>query len=186
MQNRNVLNQTKTLAALAVFSAISVVLVALIHFPIFPAAAYLEYDPADIPILICAFVFGPWAGLMMTLVVAFIQGFTVSAQSGVYGIIMHAVATGTYISLAGFIYRRKQNPLFAGVGITAGAAAMALVMAGANLLITPAFTGMPVGAVKDLLIPIIIPFNLIKAGVNGFIAFALYKPVAIAAKKVGL
>ena len=39
--------------------AISVALVYFIHFPIFPAVAFLEYDPADIPILIGTFAFGP-------------------------------------------------------------------------------------------------------------------------------
>ena len=49
--------QTKVrkLATMAMLVAISIVLVYLIHFPIFPGAAFLEYDPADIPILIGAF-----------------------------------------------------------------------------------------------------------------------------------
>ncbi|MFQ9412551.1 MAG: hypothetical protein ACLR1T_18100 [Evtepia gabavorous] len=37
-------------------------LVYVIHFPIFPAASFLEYDPADIPILIGTFAYGPLAG----------------------------------------------------------------------------------------------------------------------------
>ena len=36
-------------------AAISVVLVWLFHFPIFPAAPFLEYDPTIIPIAIGAF-----------------------------------------------------------------------------------------------------------------------------------
>ena len=43
---------TVRLAKMAMLVAISIVLVALIHVPIFPAVAFLEYDPADIPILI--------------------------------------------------------------------------------------------------------------------------------------
>lgn len=43
---------TRQLVVMAMLTAISVVFVSLIHFPIFPAAAFLEYDPADIPILI--------------------------------------------------------------------------------------------------------------------------------------
>lgn len=37
--------------------AIAIVLVYFIHFPIFPAVAFLEYDPADIPILMGTFAF---------------------------------------------------------------------------------------------------------------------------------
>ena len=41
--------KTTKLAKMAMLVAVSIVLVALIHFPIFPAVAFLEYDPADIP-----------------------------------------------------------------------------------------------------------------------------------------
>ncbi len=37
---------------MAMLVAVSVVLVYLVHFPIFPAAPFLEYDPADIPNMI--------------------------------------------------------------------------------------------------------------------------------------
>ena len=69
---------------MAMLIAVSIVLVALIHFPIFPAVAFLEYDPADIPILIGTFAFGPVAGVLLTIVTAIIQGTTVSAPQVVY------------------------------------------------------------------------------------------------------
>ena len=65
----NVNPKISRLAKLGVLAALSVVLVFFIHFPIFPAASYLEYDPADIPIMIATFAFGPWYGLLMTVVV---------------------------------------------------------------------------------------------------------------------
>ena len=45
----------RKLTVMAMLVAVSVILVYLLHFPLFPAAAFLEYDPADIPILIGAF-----------------------------------------------------------------------------------------------------------------------------------
>ncbi|MBR2619362.1 MAG: ECF transporter S component, partial [Firmicutes bacterium] len=45
-------NNTLKLAKMGMLVAVSIVLVYFIHFPIFPAVAFLEYDPADIPILI--------------------------------------------------------------------------------------------------------------------------------------
>ena len=94
MEQKNRRISTRQLVSMAMLGAISIVLVAVIHFPLIPAAAFLEYDPADIPILICAFAYGPLAGLLLTVVVCFIQGFTVSAQSGIIGIVMHIFATG--------------------------------------------------------------------------------------------
>lgn len=50
--------QSVKIAKMAMLVAVSIVLVMIIHFPIFPAVAFLEYDPADIPILIGTFAFG--------------------------------------------------------------------------------------------------------------------------------
>jgi riboflavin transporter FmnP len=172
------MNKTRKLTAMAVLAALSIVLVALIHFPIFPAAPYLEYDPADIPVLICGFAFGPAAGIAVAAAAAMIQGLTVSAQSGIYGIIMHIAATATYVTVTSLIYRRHKTRKTAAVSLVFGTLAMTVVMALANLVVTPAFTGMPVSAVAELLIPIIIPFNLIKAGVNGIVTFFVYKSVS--------
>lgn len=52
---RNVSANTRKLTTLAMLAALAIVLVALIHFPLVPAAPFLEYDPADIPIFIGTF-----------------------------------------------------------------------------------------------------------------------------------
>lgn len=109
MEQKNRRISTRQLVSMAMLGAISIVLVAVIHFPLIPAAAFLEYDPADIPILICAFAYGPLAGLLLTVVVCFIQGFTVSAQSGIIGIVMHIFATGCCVLVTGNIYIKKQD-----------------------------------------------------------------------------
>ncbi len=53
----------KKMVMMAMLAAISIVLVNFIHFPIFPSAPFLEYDMADVPILIGTFLFGPLNGL---------------------------------------------------------------------------------------------------------------------------
>lgn len=175
------MTNTRKLTTMAILTALSVCFVALIHFPIFPAVAFLEYDPADIPILICSFAFGPAAGFIVTVIAAFIQGFTVSAQSGIYGIIMHIIATGAYVLASGLFYRKHKTKKMAAVAILIGTAAMVVCMFFANLVITPYFmmgavNGATVSAVLSLM-PFILLFNLIKAGVNGAVTFFLYKRV---------
>lgn len=162
---------------MAMLVAVSIVLVMIIHFPIFPAVAFLEYDPADIPILIGTFAFGPLAGVVLTVVTSLIQGLTVSAASGVYGIIMHIIATSTLTLVAGTVYRRNKTKKSAVIGLIAGTAAMAVVMFFANMLITPAFTGMPLAGVMKLM-PFIILFNIVKAGINSVVTFLLYKRIS--------
>lgn len=56
---------TRQLVSMAMLGAISIVLVSVVHFPLIPAAPFLEYDPADIPILIGTFAYGPLAGLLI-------------------------------------------------------------------------------------------------------------------------
>jgi len=168
--------RTVMLAKMGMLVAVSIVLVWLIRIP-FPLLPFLEYDPADIPILVGTFAFGPIGGIVLTVITALVQGLTVSAASGPYGIVMHIIATGTFVLVAGFIYRWKKTRKTALIAVICGALAMILIMIPANLLVTPLFMGMPRAAIYPLL-PAIISFNAMKAGINGAITFILYKPIS--------
>lgn len=175
-------------ATLGMLAAISTVLVLFVHFPIFPTATFLEYDPADIPILIGTFLFGPWSGLLLTFVVCLIQGFTVSfAMGGMSGILMHLWprrhGAGGRIHLSAW-----QEPQ----ACHCGPHCRRSDHDGGHDPLQPhhhpqAFTGAPVNAVADMLLPIIVPFNLIKAGANCLVTFFVYKPIqqALQARKKG-
>lgn len=171
-------DKTRRITILGLMAAVSIILVYFIRFPIFPAAPFLEYDPADIPIFICTFLFGPWWGLGLTVVVSFIQGFTVSAGSGIIGVMMHIFATGSFALVAGCIYRRNKSRKGAVAALLAGVAAMVAMMVVWNLVFTPIFMGTPREAVLQMLVPVIIPFNLIKAGANAAVTFLVYKKLA--------
>ena len=179
-ENRN--HNTVRLAKMGMLVAIAIVLVYFIHFPIFPAVAFLEYDPADIPILMGTFAFGPVAGILLTVVTAVIQGVTVSAASGLYGIIMHIISTSTLVIVAGVIYQKHKTRKTALIGLVCGVLAMTVVMIGANMIITPLFMGVPRNVVWQLM-PFIAGFNAIKAGINGIVTFLLYKRICIETKR---
>ncbi len=170
--------KTKKLTTMAMLVAISVVLLYLVRFPIFPAASFLEYDPADIPILVGTLLYGPTAGLILTVVASVIQGFTVSAASGWIGVLMHIFATGTMVLVAGNIYKLTKSRLGGAVGLFAGTIAMTAVMVAWNLIFTPIFMGAPREAVEAMIMPIIVPFNLIKGGVNCAVTFFVYKSIS--------
>lgn len=174
-ENRNY--NTVRLAKMGMLVAVSIVLVYFVHFPIFPAVSFLEYDPADIPILMGTFAFGPLAGIALTVITAVIQGLTVSAASGVYGIIMHIISTSTLVIVAGLIYKRHKTKKTALVGLLCGVLAMTIIMVGANMVITPLFMGVPRNVVWQLM-PFIAGFNAIKAGINGLVTFLLYKRIS--------
>ncbi len=170
---------TKRLTFMALMTAISVVLVYLVRLPIIPAAPFLEYDPADIPIFYVTFLLGTPYGLLLTVVVSVIQGLTVSAGSGPIGIVMHIFATGSYCIAAGLTANRtikKTRLLLAAfVGVIVMTGSMVLW----NLLITPYYLNVPLSAVQSLLVPAIIPFNLIKAGLNSVAAVLLAMTIRV-------
>ena len=98
---RNDSANTRKLTTLAMLAALAIVPVALIHFPLVPAAPFLEYDPADIPIFIGTFLFGPAAGLALTAVVCVIRGVTVARPAAPSASSCIFLATGTFVLLAG-------------------------------------------------------------------------------------
>ena len=107
-----------------------------------------------------------------------IQGLTVSAASSWIGIVMHILATGSFCVLAGLIYRRRHTRGGAALALAVGTLTQTLVMVGCNLVFTPLFMGAPVGEVVAMLVPAIIPFNLMKAALNSLVTFVIYKPIS--------
>ena len=167
---------TKTLTSLGVLAAFSVVLMLAIRIP-FPPAPFLEYDPADVPILIGAFLFGPIGGLVLTVLVSLLQGLTVSAGSGFIGIVMHFAATGCFAFLAGLLYQKSRTRKTAYISLALGVLLQTAIMAGMNLWLTPIYMETPREAVLAMMLPVIVPFNLIKAGVNALLTALIYKRI---------
>lgn len=166
------------LVKLGMLTALSIILVYAIRFPIFPAASYLEYDMADVPILIGTFLFGPWWGLGLTAVVSVLQWLLVSPGGMWVGAVMHFCATGSNVIAAGLIYRKMRSRKGALIGMGVGAVLQTLMMVPMNLIFTVNFFGVPYETVIALLPTAIIPFNAIKTVGNGIITFVLYKHAA--------
>lgn len=181
MNKKTVLQKT-VLAGL--FTALSLVLIALIRIPIIPAAPWLVLDGGDIPALLAGFLLGPWWGLAVNVASSLIQGFAFSSD-GIVGAAMHILSTGLFVVLSGALYRRFHTFRGALLSLLAGAAAFIAVILPVNVLITPAFYGMPTQAVVDLILPALLPFNAIKAAVNIALVLLLYKPISRAVKSFG-
>ena len=164
------------IAKLAMMTAVSVVLLLIIRLP-FPPAPFLVYDPADVPIYITAFAFGPAAGLIVTLIVCLIQAFMLGGD-GLYGFLMHFVATGIVAVVIGLMYAKSKTKKRAIAALVTGVIVATAVMCVMNLIITPLYMGAPRSAVVAMLPTAIIPFNLLKAGLNSVLTFILYKRVS--------
>lgn len=163
----------KKITRLAVLCGLSVVLVWLIHFPIIPAAPFLEYDPADICILIAGLSYGTGAGLLTTVIVSVIQGMTVSVSSGWIGVLMHILSTGVFVSVSSLAYKKQGL----GTALFWGAVSMVIAMIPINLVFTGIFMGAGTETVAKMLMPAIIPFNAIKAGINAVLTGIIFKNI---------
>ena len=167
---------TAKLTKLGIMVAVSLVLLMLIRIP-FPPAPFLVYDPADIPIYITAFAFGPVEGLLVTLVVCIIQAFLLGGDL-FYGFIMHFVATGIVAVIIGMMYKRNKTRKTAVTALICGVITATVIMCIMNIIVTPHYMGAPVSAVIAMIPTVIIPFNLLKAGVNSIVTFLVYKRIS--------
>ncbi len=176
-------NNIIKLCIMAMLTALSIVLVYTVRMPLIPAAPFLEYDAADIPVLIGSMMLGPVSGIIILLAVCIIQALTVSASSGWIGFVMHFIASSVLVLVASGIYSRKKNTLSLIIGLVLGSLAMTAVMIPLNLVFTGIFLGAGTQTVIGMLIPAIIPFNLLKAGINSAVTFAVFTPIKEVLKK---
>ena len=173
--NKSSMN-TQKLAKLAMMTAVSLVLLLIVRIP-FPPAPFLVYDPADVPVYITAFAFGPVEGLTVTLVVCLLQAFGLGGD-GIYGFVMHFVATGIVAVVIGMMYRGSKTKKTAIKALITGVILTVIVMCLMNILVTPVYMGAPRSAVIAMVPTVIIPFNLLKAGINSVLTFILYKRIS--------
>ena len=173
--------KTKKLTATAMFCAIAFVTVALGRIPV---VLFLSYDPKDIVIALGGLIWGPLTACLISVVVSLIEMVTIS-DTGVIGLIMNILSTCSFACTASYIYKKKHSLKGAFVGLVMGSIAMICVMLLWNYLITPLYMNATRDEVVNLLLPVFLPFNLIKAGLNAGFTFLLYRPVISALRKSG-
>lgn len=162
------------MAQMGMLAAISIVLVAFVRIPLIPAVPFLEYDMADAPILIGTLLFGTVPSLTILFIVSVIQAFLFGGNGWV-GLVMHFFASGSLVVLVGLFYKHRQKFSSAVIGMVLGTIAMTVIMIPMNYIFTVHFFGTPKAVVDAMMLPGIIPFNLIKAGLNSIIAGIIFK-----------
>ena len=178
------------LTTTAVLAALSIVLMFMIRFPIFPAAAFYEMEFADVPLLICSWLFGPIYALASLLVVCVIQATTVSSASSLVGCLMHLLSSGLLIVIVS-LFKKKINKnkgiksfALRVLAALCGVIGVIAVMIPMNIWQASAFMGMPAAAFARDFLWICIAFNAIKAGANVLIYSLLSPQLAKVYKKL--
>lgn len=166
-------NKTKKLTTIGMLCALAYVVAAVGRIPLI---LFLKYDPKDIIIAIGGLIFGPLTSLLIVLIVSLVEMVTIS-ENGIIGCLMNIISSCSFACTAAFIYSKKRKLSGAIGGLICGWGCQIVVMLLWNYLITPFYMGYPREAVVELLIPVFLPFNLIKGGLNASITMLLYKPV---------
>lgn len=174
----------KTWVALAMLTAVAYVIMLLSKM--LPSVnGFLDFDFKDVVICIGGFIYGPLAAALVSIVVAFIEMFTVS-HTGPIGMLMNIIATCAFCCTATFVYKKRHTMNGAVVGLSCGVVALVVVMLLWNYLVTPIYQGFPREVIAAMLPTVFLPFNLVKGGMNMAATLLLYKPVVTALRKAGL
>ena len=176
MPNKNI----KRLAVCAMLIAVSF----LVTFctAMFKVSGFLSLDLKDAVLSMISLMYGPLYGFISVIAVALLEFITISS-TGVYGLIMNILASGTFVLVCGTVYKFKRN--FTGA-ILAGILtiiSVTAVMITANIFITPYYLKMPTEVVLDMIIPVLLPFNLFKSVLNSSLMLLIYKPFTNVLKK---
>lgn len=165
--------KTKKITLAAMFCALAYVSVAFIRIPV---VMFLQYDPKDIIIALGGLILGPLYALLIAVLSSLVEFITVS-DTGIIGLLMNVLSSAAFAFTASLIYKKKKTLSGAVIGLVAGCAAQIVIMILWNYIITPMYMGVPREEVAKMLIPVFLPFNFVKGGLNAAITFLLYKPV---------
>ena len=167
--------ETKKITTVGMLCAMAMIVNLIISFPIVPMVSFLRYDPKDILIIIGGFIYGPMTSLIMSFICSI---FELLVRGGnILDVIMNMISTCSFACMAAFIYKRYHHQKGAIIGLICGVVLTTVSMLIWNYIVTPIYYGMPRSAVVAILLPGILPFNLIKATMNAVVTWFLYKPL---------
>ncbi len=189
MNNNNKFN-IRMLVSVAVCSAVAFILMLLeFGLPILPS--FIKFDFSDLPALICAFTFGPVAGVFVELMKNLLHLFTTTTMG--VGELSNFLLGCALVVPAGIIYKHSKSRKTAFIGMLAGTICFSLVGILSNYFIVfPFYTsimnipmevivemGRKVSPVLDnefkLILLSVTPYNFCKGVIISLLTFILYK-----------
>lgn len=190
---------TRKIAISAMLAAIGVILQMLeIPLPFIPS--FIKLDFSDLPGFIGAFVCGPLAGVLITLIRNVIHIFT-GSSAGI-GELSNFILSASFVLTAGLIYKKMPNIKGVLIGGVAGAVIMGIVSFPVNnFIIYPLYysvMGFPQEAILQMyqairpstksiaeaLIVFNVPFTIAKGLISVIITSIIYKPLEKLIKKM--
>ena len=170
----------RSLLCMAMLAALAIVADIFLRIP--GIGGFLTYEPKDVILTIGGFIFGAVPGIIMSLIVCLVEMVTVST-TGPIGLLMNFLSSAVFVGVSAVIYSRKKTLSRAIIGLVAGSLAMTAIMLLWNYIITPVYMNVPREAVVQMILPLLLPFNLLKAALNSVLVLFLYKGVVTALRR---
>lgn len=165
---------TKQLVTMALMVAIGVLL-SFIEFPLLPGVPWLKFDASNMPALVAGFAFNPGVGVAVGILTAIIHGLLLADFTGA---LVNVVVVTCFVLPAAILYKKKRTYPVAIGGMVLSVIAATLAAIVMNLIVTPAWLGVPFDAVVAMVLPILLPFNLLKGLLNAVLTLIIYKSIS--------
>ncbi len=165
---------TRQLVTMALMCAVAALL-NFVQIPILPSAPFLTYDPSLMPAMVCGFAYGPGAGFIVGAIAAIIHGLILGEW---VGSLMNITATLFFVVPAALIYKRNHTFTGAIIGLVVGCIIATLGAVLTNLTIGVWFWYGSADVILPLMLPAVVPFNLIKTVLNSVLTLIVYKAIS--------
>ena len=174
MQNTNRWD-TRQLVTMALMAALAALL-SFVEIAIFPPAPFLKYDPSLVPSMVTGFAFGAGPGVLVGIVAALIHALITSNWIGAA---INILVTFFFVAPAALIYKRNHTLVGGIIGLIVGVIlAMTAAILGNATIALPFYYGGDINQLVPIIIPILVPFNLLKGGINSILTIIIYKTVS--------
>ncbi len=179
-------DNTRKISIAAMFAALAFAVAALCNIvPItLVPVPFLHYDAKDVLITLCGFILGPVYALAVSLVTAIIE--MAISSTGPIGALMNFLSSAIYACSAALVYKKVRNVYGAVTGLLVAVITTTGFMMLWNYLVTPMYMTTSREDVAKMLVPVFLPFNLIKSAINAGITLIIYKPIITALRSIKL
>jgi riboflavin transporter len=166
----------KAYVSIGMLSSIAYLLM-LLNFPLPLFPNFLFVDFSDIPALIAALIFGPIAGILVEFFKNVLNYLATGSQTGIpLGHIANFLAGIVFVLPTYYVYNKLKTKKGMTLALVVGTVSMAVIMSILNyIIILPAYTvlmGFP--DMRNLVVPAILPFNILKGVMMSFIFMLLF------------
>ncbi len=165
---------TKQLVTMALMCAISTLFM-FVQIPLLPAAPFLTYDPSLVPAMVVGFAYGAGPGVAVGSLAIVIHALITGDWVGA---LMNFVAALLFVLPAALVYSKVRTYKGAIIGLVLGVVCATLGSIASNLTIGVWFWYGSADVILPLMLPAVIPFNLLKTVLNSVLTLVVYKAIS--------